>query len=299
MAMTMDLLMPTGPELLEMDTLIKIRDWAGMPPAVLNAILQDFGVDEAVHLRVLAAVSPDAMRLALGKIVVATTTVDRKLTVMELGFMNLVYNVVRMRFQAPLSDLTTVPAMAMQFPPMPPPTVAPVKSVAIKIKICNTLNQGSDMEVEQLPAVELMEMRRRFNTLMGDNPPAHQQVSDRQLSALSIVVAAGIGPFVDMGVWQPHGPRVERAQKFKNFIPDGEGGQRMCEMPGAPDLDTWLRCWAIFRTAAIMTKLADSATLDRYADQFAKKLSGVPGVLAHLCSSRHYLQDRAVAGTTS
>ena len=77
-----------------------------------------------------------------------------------------------------------------------------------------------------------MEQRRRYNTLMGDNPPPRKQVSDKQLSALSIVVAAGVCPFIDMGVWQPYGPRVERAQKFKNYIPDGEGGQRMCEMPG-------------------------------------------------------------------
>jgi hypothetical protein len=151
----------------------KIRDWAGMSVAVLDAILQDFGVDVTTNIRRIAAVGPEAMRTALGKIEVHTTTCDRKLTVIELGDMNLVYNVIRSRFQAPLSDLTTAPVVAMQFPPgPPPPAVAPVVGpVAIKIKISNTMNQGSDMECEQLPTDVLMEKRRRYNTLMGDNPP--------------------------------------------------------------------------------------------------------------------------------
>ena len=146
------------------------------------------------------------------------------------------------------------------------------------------MNQGSDMECEQLSAPILMEKRRRYNTLMGDNPTPQKQVSDKQLSALSIVVGVGVCPFIDMGVWQPYGTRVERAQKFKNYIPDGNGGQRMCEMPGAPDLETWLKCWAVFRTAGIMDNLADSATLDRYADQFEKNCLSYPGCW-HICAS--------------
>ena len=165
--------MPSSAELLGLDTLEKIRDWAGMSAAVLDAILQDFGVDITTNIRRIAAVGPDAMRTALGKIVVATTTVDRKLTVIELGDMNLVYNVVRSRFQAPLCDLTTAPVVSVQFPPgPPPPAIAPIVGpVAIKIKISNTMNQGSDMECEQLPNDVLMEKRRRYNTLMGDTPP--------------------------------------------------------------------------------------------------------------------------------
>ena len=44
---------------------------------------------------------------------------------------------------------------------------------AIKIRISNVLNQGSDMEVEQLPPAELAAMRRIHAGVMGDNlsPP--------------------------------------------------------------------------------------------------------------------------------
>ena len=98
MAMAMELLMPKGDELAALDTLEKIRDWAGMPAPVLDAILQDFGVDITTNIRRIAAVGPDAMREALGKITVATTAGERKLTVIELGDMSLVYNVVRTKF---------------------------------------------------------------------------------------------------------------------------------------------------------------------------------------------------------
>ena len=58
----------------------------------------------------------------------------------------------------------------------------------------------------------------------------------------------------------------------------------MCEMPGAPNLDTWLKCWSVFRTVAIMDNLADSSTLDRYADQFEKNCRMYPGCW-HICAS--------------
>ena len=58
MAMAMELLMPTGAELSGLDTLVKIREWAGMPEAVLDAILQDFGVDVTVSVCVIAALGP-------------------------------------------------------------------------------------------------------------------------------------------------------------------------------------------------------------------------------------------------
>ena len=56
--------------------------------------------------------------------------------------------------------------------------------------------------------------------------------------------------------------------------PDGKW--RSMELPGPSSLEAWEGCFAVFRTAAIMDGTAHPASLDKYADEFKRRVRRYP-----------------------
>eukprot|EP00971_Amphidinium_carterae_P290634 5771456-Amphidinium_carterae.1 len=52
-----------------------------------------------------------------------------------------------------------------------------------KVKIATVLDQSSDIEVTMLDHAELLKLRQRYVTKMGDYPMEREEVTDSQLSA--------------------------------------------------------------------------------------------------------------------
>ena len=126
----------------------------------------------------------------------------------------------------------------------------------------------------------------------GDNPLEKEEVTDGQLSCLYHKLQSGQPPFVDMGVWGPHGDRIARAMRFVSQQ-WGDGQWKAVELPGAASLDAWEESWRIFRTGALMLQLATAATLDRYASEFRTRVLQHPDVW-HLAAQADMMQDRVL-----
>ena len=115
------------------------------------------------------------------------------------------------------------------------PTTPAEVSTKIKLKMNQVIDQGCDMEVEQLGHEKLLSLRQRFLIQEGDNPMENEEITDGQLSCLHGKIAANMAPFVDMGVWGPYGDRIARAMKFvSQQWKDGQW--RSVELPGASHL---------------------------------------------------------------
>jgi len=162
---------------------------------------------------------------------------------------------------------------------------APPSNLRKRIKISTIMDQGSDMEVDMLSATEITARRRVWFVAQGDHPREMQEVTDEQLSALSRILEAGLNPKIDMGIWGPHGERIERINKFRSWISAPDGGGRYVEVPGAACLDQWLACWEVYRTAMIMEQAVSAATLDKYMGDFRDMANQYsPKGCWHLCA---------------
>ena len=87
-------------------------------------------------------------------------------------------------------------------------------SASPKLKLNEIVDQGCDLEVEQLPHTQLDEFRRRYVVVEGGAPTEKEEVTDAQLTCLWAKIEHGMSPFVDMGVWRAYGDRLARAMKF-------------------------------------------------------------------------------------
>ena len=146
----------------------------------------------------------------------------------------------------------------------------------MKVNLGTTINQAFSQEVPMLPRTILTAIRGRFIAVEGDEPMEQAEVSDAQLSALKAVLDQGMPPYVDFGVFGPHGNRQARRQKFTYMQLDTSGRWHNAEQAGPPNLDAWRNSWAVFTAAAIMLDVATPATLSRYARRFEERCHRYP-----------------------
>eukprot|EP00972_Heterocapsa_arctica_P059838 8825861-Heterocapsa_arctica.AAC.1 len=85
-----------------------------------------------------------------------------------------------------------------------------------------------------------------------------------------------------MGVWGPHGNRIERKMRFTNHYIDSAGSWKTMEHARADCYDTWEEAWKVFRSGAIMDGLALPAILDRYMAEFRERCYRYP-TACHIC----------------
>ena len=59
-------------------------------------------------------------------------------------------------------------------------------------------------------------------------------------------------PCVDFGVWLPFGRTSLKSQKFKVYMPLGDGTYFMRELPGPQNFQQRMASWRVFKVAALM-----------------------------------------------
>ena len=84
---------------------------------------------------------------------------------------------------------------------------------AAKIKFSTVIDQGDDTEIRPLNVDELRRLLGDWiaNTNDGEEPTEEQEATGEQLAALNFRLRSGGTPFVDFGVWRPHGADLGRA----------------------------------------------------------------------------------------
>ena len=61
-----------------------------------------------------------------------------------------------------------------------------------------------------------------------------------------------------------------------NHVQTADGSYRAIEMPGPRDLETWRKCFHVFKAAAVMLKIAHPAALERYESLFEQRCRRYP-----------------------
>ena len=133
------------------------------------------------------------------------------------------------------------------------------------LKMANLVDQTDDSEMRLPDALKLNEWSQRYIAVMGAPPQEEEEPTDAQLAALHHRVAVQKQPpYVDFSVWLPFGRRVLKNQKFRAFIPVGDGSFIMKELPGPQNLQQWLVSWRVFKVACICLNIVTLAALQLY-----------------------------------
>ena len=133
------------------------------------------------------------------------------------------------------------------------------------LKMSNIVVQTDDSETKLPDAILLNEWAQRYIAVMGAPPHEEEEPTDAQLAALHHRVRVQNQPaYVDFSVWLPFGRRVLKNQKFRAFLPIGDGSFVMRELPGPQNLQQWLVSWRVFKVACISLSLVTLAALLLY-----------------------------------
>eukprot|EP00438_Fugacium_kawagutii_P032789 Skav211926 [mRNA] locus=scaffold1086:167314:168771:+ [translate_table: standard] len=133
------------------------------------------------------------------------------------------------------------------------------------LKMASLVDQGDESELLPQPQGTIQLWCQRYCTLMGSPPEEEEEPTDAQLSALyKRVITLDQAPYVDFSVWVPFGRRALKTQKFRTFVPLGDGSYLVKELPGPQNFQQWLTSWRVFKVAALSLAIVDLAALQLY-----------------------------------
>ena len=127
--------------------------------------------------------------------------------------------------------------------------------------MANLVDQTHDSETRLPDALKLNEWTQRYIAVMGA-PPQEEEATDAQLAALHHRVATEAAALRGL-LWLPFGRRALKNQKFRAFLPIGDGSFVMKELPGPQNLQ---QCgsWRVFKAACVCLNIVTLAALQLY-----------------------------------
>merc|ERR1712194_576359 len=144
------------------------------------------------------------------------------------------------------------------------PSVVAPGAATERGKISLVLDQADDRHYAPLTAEQRAKYRQNHVTLTGGPPLDGRAPSTEQLAAMVTKLARGEAPYVDFGVFTPHGKRLMKMHRFEaQVFVDNELVNK--QMKGPSTFEAWKESWLVFRALMISSVTITSATLDRYA----------------------------------
>ena len=140
---------------------------------------------------------------------------------------------------------------------------------ASKIKISTAMDQADDTEIQPLhPGVSRNMIEHwKTNSNDGEDPTEGEEATGDQ-SALAFRIRSGRSPFVDFGVWRPHGTDMGKALKFSAFFTCPVSGEYVKkEISGPETVGDWNKAWRVFSFAMEVLGAATRTRLKRYSDR--------------------------------
>lgn len=108
---------------------------------------------------------------------------------------------------------------------------------------------------------------------MGAAPEEEEEATDSQLAALyKRTIELKQAPYCDFSVWTPFGRRALRSQKFRTYVPLGDGSYLVKKLPGPQNLQQWMASWRVFKVASISLRILSLAALQQY-EKLIEKLT--------------------------
>lgn len=156
-------------------------------------------------------------------------------------------------------------------PPAPaatggPPAPLATNSPSRKLKLSAVVDQTLEAEVNMLTNDEVDAMYREYKQTYGDVPSPEAEPTVDQLSAVKMLIASKVAPYVDFAVFGPHGLRLLRKLTFSSFAMNASGEWQRRELPGPPSYEGWFEIFRVFRTTFLLLGAASAERLDSYCE---------------------------------
>ena len=145
------------------------------------------------------------------------------------------------------------------------------------IKMASVIDQGDDSELAP-PTMDMVQRwHQTYITTMGAPPVEEEEATDAQLAGLyKRVYDMNQAPYVDFGIFQPFGRKAMRAQKYRVYVPLGDGSFLMRELPGPQNYMQWMTCWRVFKVAALSLQVVNISALLLYEKTLEKLVQQWP-----------------------
>ena len=263
--------LPSATELHGVTTVDDVLQVLHLSDPVWQAFTAQVG-DPGLHVRILAAL-PRAV--VIQGCVQGTLPTGEMLTAMQATHVGLVWRtcrkVIHLWAGLPEGDFIDIDPWAND----PADKVkenqqgaSPQGATAVKeriLKMANVVDQADDSELLLATRTELDKWANCYVAVMGAPPLEEEEPNEAQLSALHRRMnVLKQPPYADFGVWLPFARRTQKAQKFRAFMPVGDGTYVVKEMPGPQNMIQWMSSWKVYKVALIMLDVASLASLQLY-----------------------------------
>eukprot|EP00969_Alexandrium_andersonii_P126589 5595331-Alexandrium_andersonii.AAC.2 len=124
---------------------------------------------------------------------------------------------------------------------------------AKKARLSTIVDGTAEAEVNLLSPERVADMLERFRQHFGDYLSEETEPTCEQLSAVDQLLRSGSLPRVDFSLFGPRGKRAEWKLSHVAFsfnVASGTWARQ--ELPGPPDVEAWVKCWNVFKTAMLL-----------------------------------------------
>ena len=155
---------------------------------------------------------------------------------------------------------------------VPPPVATAPASTGRKLKMTSIASQVDDSEFDMAPESELLLCFRRYESIFGrgERPGQDQEPTPEQVSAIRCILSRGQPPFVDFGVFGPHGHRIMKKVKLSGYTIGRDGQLQSIELLGPTNIAMWEACYNFLMNALVMLDAVDLGALMTYKQHIIK-----------------------------
>lgn len=135
-----------------------------------------------------------------------------------------------------------------------------------KLKLKEIIDQISEEECEVMSETALAAAYARYEALFGEgeSPPVDEDPTEEQLSALNHLLNTNLCPYVDFGIFGPHGHRILKKVKLISSRFNNRNELVKIELNGPATYAMWCASWNVFKNTMIMLDAVDLGKLCAY-----------------------------------
>ena len=197
------------------------------------------------------------------------TTEERNLSGVEMGKMNKGRDSLHIAAKVELEESSRAarPKAAAPAPWSPDSKTASGPDYDVSVKLSQVIDDTLTGTVNRMDNLTWSRMAKAYKDKYGALPKKDQEPSIEQVSALRQLLAMMQGPYVNFGLWGPHGRRVLRKLVHEAAIWDPTSGKMVTNTHKGPgSFDVWCKGWAVFKNAMLYLEEASVAAMDGYRD---------------------------------
>ncbi|MDE0840171.1 MAG: hypothetical protein OSB41_14110, partial [Kiritimatiellae bacterium] len=162
------------------------------------------------------------------------------------------------------------------------PAAAGAPATGRRIKASLILDQTDESEFPEAEASDIQAWHAAYLAEKKAPCPPEREPTEDQLAGLRHrVVTTKKTPYADFAISGPFGRKTYKLNKFRTWVPTGDGAYISREVPGPENHAVWLISWRVFAAACTMLGIIGTAALEAY-EGCIEKLVALWGDAWHL-----------------